>query len=85
MAALALGSTVLGCRLLSGESAVPVIDPESFAITPAAVGATLVALEKLPSLGALRAGLDSVKSTLKGGVSAFLRLKSGGLQLSFRC
>ncbi len=37
-------------RLLSGDTVVPVIDvdqmdPESFAITPAAVGATLVALE----------------------------------------
>jgi uncharacterized protein len=100
--ALALGSTVLGCggggnsyygqlvarRLLSDDTAVPVIDvdqmdPESFAITPAAVGATLVALEKPPSLVALRAGLDSVKNAFKGRISAFFAAEIGGLQCIF--
>jgi DUF917 family protein len=99
---LALGSTVLGCggggnsyygqlvarRLLSSDTAVPVIDvddmdPESFAITPAAVGATLVALEKPPSLVALRAGLDSVREALRGRVSAFFAAEIGGLQSIF--
>src|SRR5262249_56002325 len=47
-------------RLLSEETAVRVIDvdemdPGSFAISPAAVGATLVALGKPPRLIALRA------------------------------
>jgi uncharacterized protein len=75
-------------RLLSGDTVVPVIDvdqmdPESFAITPAAVGATLVALEKPPSLLALRAGLDSVKSALKGRIGAFFAAEIGGLQCIF--
>jgi uncharacterized protein len=75
-------------RLLADDTAVAVIDvdqmdPESFAITPAAVGATLVALEKPPSLVALRAGLDSVKSALKGRISAFFASEIGGLQCIF--
>src|SRR5208282_772845 len=100
--ALTLGSTVLGCggggnsyygqlvarRLLSDDSAVPVIDvdemdPGSFAITPAVVGAPLVCLEKPPSLIALHAGLKSVKAALHGRVSAFFAAEIGGLQCIF--
>lgn len=75
-------------RVLAGDVAVRVIDvdemaPESFAITPAAVGAPLVCLEKPPSLGALRAGLESVTSTLRRRVSAFFAAEIGGLQCIF--
>jgi uncharacterized protein len=102
IAALTLGSSVLGCggggnsyygqlvacRLLAAGAAVPVIDvdevaSESFAITPAAVGAPLVCLEKPPSLIALRAGLESVRSALRGRVSAFFAAEIGGLQCIF--
>ncbi|MGO9452576.1 MAG: DUF917 domain-containing protein [Candidatus Binataceae bacterium] len=75
-------------RLLADDSAVAVIDvdemdPESFAITPAAVGAPLVCLEKPPSLIALHAGLESVKAALRGRVSAFFAGEIGGLQCIF--
>jgi uncharacterized protein len=75
-------------RLLVGNVAVRVIDvdemaPESFAITPAAVGAPLVCLEKPPSLIALRAGLESVRGALRGPVSAFFAAEIGGLQCIF--
>ena len=75
-------------RLLAGDVAVRVIDvdemaPESFAITPAAVGAPLVCLEKPPSLVALHAGLESVRGALRGPVSAFFAAEIGGLQCVF--
>ena len=75
-------------RLLSEETAVRVIDvdemdPGSFAISPAAVGATLVALEKPPSLIALRAGLAAVTAALNGQVTAFFAGEIGGLQCIF--
>lgn len=75
-------------RLLAADAAVGVIDvdemaPESFAITPAAVGAPLVCLEKPPSLIALRAGLESVRSALRNQVSAFFAAEIGGLQCIF--
>jgi DUF917 family protein len=75
-------------RSLSDDAAVPVIDvdqmePESFAVTPAAVGATLVALEKPPSLVALRTGLDSVKNAVTGRISSFFAIEIGGLQSIF--
>jgi DUF917 family protein len=99
VAALALGSGVLGCggggnsyygalfasRMLADDAAVQLIDiddvdPESFAITSAAVGASLVCLEKPPSLTALRAGSDSVLSSLKGPLGGFVAGEIGGLQ-----
>jgi DUF917 family protein len=102
IAALALGSSVLGCggggnsyygqlvarRLLADDTPVHVIDvdemaPASFAITPAAVGAPLVCLEKPPSMVALRAGLEKVKSALSSSVSAFFAAEIGGLQCIF--
>jgi uncharacterized protein len=75
-------------RVLTEETAVPVIDvddmePGSFAISPAAVGATLVALEKPPSLIALRAGLAAVTPALKGRLTAFFAGEIGGLQCIF--
>jgi DUF917 family protein len=75
-------------RLLSEAAAVSVIDvddldPGSFAISPAAVGATLVALEKPPSLIALRAGLMAVTGALKGRLGAFFAGEIGGLQCIF--
>jgi DUF917 family protein len=75
-------------RLLSEETAVRVIDvdemdPGSFAISPAAVGATLVALEKPPSLIALRAGLAAVTPAIKGRLTAFFAGEIGGLQCIF--
>jgi uncharacterized protein len=75
-------------RMLAADVVVPVIDvdemaPESFAITAAAVGAPLVCLEKPPSLPALRAGLESVRSALGGPVSAFFAAEIGGLQCIF--
>jgi uncharacterized protein len=75
-------------RLLNEESEVRVIDvddmePGTFAISPAAVGATLVALEKPPSLIALRAGLDAVTPALKGRLTAFFAGEIGGLQCIF--
>src|SRR5215813_4117816 len=75
-------------RLLSDTAAVRVIDledmdPGSFAISPAAVGATLVALEKPPSLIALRAGLAAVTPALKGRLTAFFAGEIGGLQCIF--
>src|SRR5215472_9133632 len=75
-------------RLLSEETAVRVIDvdemdPGSFAISPAAVGATLVALEKPPSLIALRAGLAAVTPAIKGPLTAFFAGEIGGLQCIF--
>ena len=75
-------------RLLSADAAVQVIDVDemardSFAITPAVVGAPLVALEKPPSLIALRAGLESVTHALRGKVTAFFAAEIGGLQCIF--
>jgi DUF917 family protein len=75
-------------RLLSDDAAVKVIDVDemdagSFAITPAVVGAPLVALEKPPSLGALHSGLDSIKRTLRGRIAAFFAAEIGGLQCIF--
>jgi uncharacterized protein len=75
-------------RLLREETEVRVIDVDdmesgSFAISPAAVGATLVALEKPPSLIALRAGLAAVTPALKGPLTAFLAGEIGGLQCIF--
>jgi DUF917 family protein len=75
-------------RVLKDDSPVRVIDvdemdTDSFAITSAAVGAPLVALEKAPSLIALRAGLESIKSALKGRVTAFFSIEIGGLQCIF--
>ncbi len=75
-------------RLLDDNSVVRVIDvdemeADSFAITPAAVGATLVALEKPPSLVALRAGLKSVTAALDGPLTAFFAAEIGGLQCVF--
>lgn len=75
-------------RLLSADSAVRVIDvdelaEDSFAITPCAVGAPLVALEKPPSMIALQAGLNSINAALKGRVGAFFAAEIGGLQCIF--
>ena len=75
-------------RLLAANTAVRVIDvdemePGSFAITSAAVGAPLVALEKPPSMIALHAGLSSIRDALKGRVSAFFAAEIGGLQCIF--
>jgi DUF917 family protein len=72
-------------RLLRDGSAIRLIDieemePDSFAITSAAIGAPLVCLEKPPSLIALRAGLDSVLSDLRGRVGGFVAGEIGGLQ-----
>ena len=71
-----------------GDSAVRVIDvtemdPDSFAISTAAIGAPLVCLEKPPSLRALQLGLDSVTAVLKGRVGAFVTAEIGGLQCMF--
>jgi len=75
-------------RLLVNDAAVRVIDvdemvPDSFAITPAVVGAPLVCLEKPPSLVALHAGLESVRNALHGSVTAFFSVEIGGLQCIF--
>lgn len=75
-------------RMLSADAAVRVIDvdempPDSFAITPAVVGAPLVALEKPPSMIALRAGLDSLTRQVHGKVTAFFAAEIGGLQCIF--
>jgi len=59
------------------------MDRNSFAITSAAVGAPLVALEKPPSLIALRSGLKSVADALSGRVKAFFATEIGGLQCIF--
>jgi DUF917 family protein len=72
-------------RLLSGDSVVRLINIEEmeadfFAITSAAIGASLVCLEKPPSLAALRAGLDSVLSVLGGRLGGFVAGEIGGLQ-----
>ena len=76
-------------RLLGADAAVRVIDVDemprdSLAITPAVVGAPLVALEKPPSMIALRAGLESVRSAIRGRrVTAFFAGEIGGLQCIF--
>jgi DUF917 family protein len=75
-------------RLLGDDTAVRVIsvdemDPASYAITSAAIGAPLVCLEKPPSLPALRVGLNSVSSNLKGKIGAFFAGEIGGLQCMF--
>ena len=79
---------VVAQRMLGANAAVRVIDVDempidSFAITPAVVGAPLVALEKPPSMIALRAGLESVTRALHGRVAAFFAAEIGGLQCIF--
>jgi uncharacterized protein len=79
---------LVASSLLTSDAAVRVIDvdempPESFAITPAAVGAPLVCLEKPPSLVALRAGLETVNNALRERASAFFAIEIGGLQCIF--
>jgi uncharacterized protein len=75
-------------RLLSDEASVRVIgieemNPASFAITSAAIGAPLVCLEKPPSLLALKSGFDAVRAALNGTVGAFFAAEIGGLQCMF--
>ena len=76
-------------RLLGADAAVQVIDVDemprdSLAITPAVVGAPLVALEKPPSMIALRAGLESVSAAIgKRQVTGFFAGEIGGLQCVF--
>ncbi len=75
-------------RILADDVSVRVIgidemDPASFAITSAAIGAPLVCLEKPPSLLALQSGFDSVRAALKGTVGAFFAAEIGGLQCMF--
>ena len=81
------GQLVAG-QIMTDGSAVRVIDvtemdPDSFAISSAAIGAPLVCLEKPPSLRALQLGLDSVAAVLKGRVGAFVTAEIGGLQCMF--
>jgi DUF917 family protein len=81
------GQLVAG-QIMTDNSAVRVIDvtemdPDSFAISSAAIGAPLVCLEKPPSLRALQLGLDSVAGVLKGRVGAFVTAEIGGLQCMF--
>jgi uncharacterized protein len=81
------GQLVAG-QIMSDTSSVRVIDvtemdPESYAISSAAIGAPLVCLEKPPSLRALQIGLDSVAAVLKGRVGAFVTAEIGGLQCMF--
>ena len=81
------GQLVAG-QIMTDKSAVRVIDvtemdPDSFAISSAAIGAPLVCLEKPPSLRALQLGLDSVAGVLKGRVGAFVTAEIGGLQCMF--
>jgi uncharacterized protein len=81
------GQLVAG-QIMSDKSAVRVIDvtemdPDSFAISSAAIGAPLVCLEKPPSLRALQLGLDSVAAVLKRRVGAFVTAEIGGLQCMF--
>ena len=59
------------------------MDPDSYAISTAVIGAPLVCLEKPPSLRALQLGLDSVLAVLKGPVGAFVTAEIGGLQCMF--
>ncbi len=59
------------------------MDPDSFAISSAVIGAPLVCLEKPPSLRALQLGLDSVMAVLQGRVGAFVTAEIGGLQCMF--
>ncbi len=59
------------------------MDPDSYAISTAVIGAPLVCLEKPPSLRALQLGLDSVLAVLKGRVGAFVTAEIGGLQCMF--
>jgi len=75
-------------RLLADDASIRVIginemDPVSFAITSAAIGAPLVCLEKPPSLLALQSGFESVRAALKGTVGAFFAAEIGGLQCMF--
>jgi len=75
-------------RLLADDASVTVIgidemDPSSYAITSAAIGAPLVCLEKPPSLLALQSGFKSVRDALRGKVGAFFAVEIGGLQCMF--
>ncbi len=75
-------------RLLADDASVHVIgidemNPASFAITSAAIGAPLVCLEKPPSILALQSGFESVRTALKGSVGAFFAAEIGGLQCMF--
>ncbi len=75
-------------HLLVDDASVAVIgveemDPSSYAITSAAIGAPLVCLEKPPSLLALQSGFDSVRNALRGKVGAFFAVEIGGLQCMF--
>ncbi len=79
---------LVASQILGDNSAVRVIDvtemdPDSYAISSAAIGAPLVCLEKPPSLKALQLGLDSVSASLKGRVGAFFTAEIGGLQCMF--
>ena len=75
-------------RVLDDASVVKVIgieemEPASYAITSAAVGAPLVCLEKPPSMLALQAGFECVKGALPGSIGAFFAAEIGGLQCMF--
>ena len=59
------------------------MDPDSYAISSAVIGAPLVCLEKPPSLRALRLGVDAVLAVLKGRVGSFVTAEIGGLQCMF--
>jgi uncharacterized protein len=79
---------LVASRLLADDASVRVIgidemDPASFAITLAAIGAPLVCLEKPPSMLALQSGFESVRDALKGPVGAFFTAEIGGLQCMF--
>jgi uncharacterized protein len=79
---------LVASHILGDKSAVRVIDvtemdPDSFAISSAAIGAPLVCIEKPPSLRALKLGLDSVASVLAQRVGAFVTAEIGGLQCMF--
>jgi uncharacterized protein len=79
---------LVASQILGDDSAVRVIDvtemdPDSFAISSAAIGAPLVCLEKPPSLRALKLGLDSVAAVLTRRVGAFVTAEIGGLQCMF--
>jgi len=75
-------------QVLGEKSSVRVIDvtemdPGSFAISSAVIGAPLVCLEKPPSLRALQLGYDSVAGVLERSVGGFVAAEIGGLQCMF--
>ena len=59
------------------------MDPETFAISSAVIGAPLVCLEKPPSLRAMQMGFESVSAVLTRRVGAFVAAEIGGLQCMF--